>query len=473
MSACKISMRFWGQGMSDNPLNLTLREAVDWVAHGKISAVELLDEAVSAIGRYDKITNAVIGLTLDRARAEAKALDQLPVAARGPLHGVPLAHKDMYYRKDEITSCGAKAYSDRKMTQTGTLLRRLDGAGAVSFARLNMAQFAMGPTGHNPDFGRCCNPFVPERISGGSSSGTAAAVAARYAFGALGSDTGGSVRLPAALCGVVGLKPTQGLLPLDGVMGLSESLDTPGPVARSSGDIARLMDVMLPGTSHETSLSQGLSGLTVGVPRQYYTEGLDPEVARNFDAALTILKSLGAKLLSVDLPDHQHYADLADAIWKPEAAALHFDTLRDRPEVISAQARSRLAQGLGLSAVGYVRARQMRGLALQAMLDGALSQCDVLITPAIRILPPLATEVEAAAGDAMRRNLEALTAFSRPLNFLGLPGLTTPSGFASSGAPLSVQLIGRPRQEADLLRLGEAFERETGFVRQRPAFLGH
>lgn len=451
-------------------LDLTLCEVAEHLADGRVGAVELLREAMAAVARRDPGINAVIAVEADRAMSEAAALDQLPRDARGALHGVPLAHKDMFHRAGVAASYGSPRRTDRPMERTAPLLRRLDAAGAVSFARLNMAEYAMGPTGHNPGFGRCRNPFDPELISGGSSSGSGAAVAARYAFGALGSDTGGSVRLPAACCGVVGLKPTQGALPLEGVMGLSESLDCPGPLTRSSRDAARLMDV-LGGPGHEAATGRPVKGLRIGLATSYYLEGLHPEIQSSFDAAVEVFKGLGVEFLSVDVPDHRHYADLADMIWKPEACSLHLEALQTGGDALAPQARSRLTQGLAISAVDYVRAKRMRALALRDMLDGPLSRCDALLTPATRKPTPRAVEVEAAAGDEMRLNLEALTAFTRPLNFLGLPGLVTPSGLDSRGAPMSIQLIARPGREATLLQLGDAFEREAEFNRQRPSTL--
>lgn len=451
-------------------LDLTLCEAATHLRNGDVSAAELLEAAIAAVERHDPAINAVIGIEGERAMAEAHALDAVPRDKRGLLHGVPLAHKDMFYRADEVCTFGSAPRGDTRMDRTSPLLRRLDGAGAVSFARLNMAAFAMGPTGHNPDFGRCRNPFAPERITGGSSSGSGAAVAARFAYGALGSDTGGSVRLPAACCGVVGLKPTQGLLPLDNLMGLSESLDCPGPIARSSRDLARLMDVLdRPG--HEAATEQGVRGLRIGLPTSYYGDDLHPEVQANIAAAVEVFRQIGIEPVLVDVPDHRPYADLADAIWKPEAAALHLPALQADPAALPDQARARLTQGLATSAVDYIRARRLRTLALRQMIEGPLAQCDAMLVPAMRQPVPLASEVEATGGDSMRRNLEALTAFSRPLNFLGLPGLVTPSGLDSNGVPLSVQLIALPRRESLLLQLGCAFEREAGFNRVRPAML--
>lgn len=452
-------------------LGLTLCEAADAARSGQVGAVELLEAALAAVERHDGRINAVIATEPERALAEARALDALPADRRGILHGVPLAHKDMFHCAGEVSTYGAMARKTQRMQATSPLLAQLDGAGAVSFARLNMAPYAMGPTGHNPDFGRCRNPFAPDRITGGSSSGSGAAVAARFAYGALGSDTGGSVRLPAACCGVVGLKPTQGLLSLEQAMGLSESLDCPGPIARSSRDLARMMDVLdRPG--YEATVDRDIRGLRLGVPTSYYCDGLHPEVQDNFDRAAGIFRDLGVTLVAIPVPDHGAYADLADAIWKPEAAALHLPALQSGPAALPDQARARLMQGLATSAVDYVRARRLRSIALHEMLSGPLAACDALLVPAMRWPVPLAARVEAALGDTMRRNLEALTAFTRPLNFLGLPGLVTPSGQDSGGVPLAVQLIAAPRQEQLLLRLGHRFEMEAGFNRLRPDFPG-
>ena len=452
-------------------LDLELRAVVRMLHRNDISATELLQEAMGAVEKYDHLTNAVIAISRDRALAEASQLDSLPHYQRGKLHGVPLAHKDMFYRQGEVSTLGSKQLLSNVQPSTASILRRLDEAGGVSFARLHMCQFAMGATGHNPDFGRCCNPFALDKITGGSSSGSAAAVAARFAYGALGSDTGGSLRLPAALCGVVSIKPTQYRVPSDGVMGLSESLDAAGPIARASGDVARLMDVILCQDIHEAAVNGPPEPIRIGIPTSYYCDELAPEIAKNYEAAISCFAKLGYEIVKVDVPDHSHFADLADTIWKPEAAALHLPTLQTSPTTIAEQARVRLMQGLATSAVDYIRARQLRSVKLTEMLDGPLTACEVILTPALRIPPPLAEDVAAIGGAVMRSNLETLTALTRPLNFLGLPGLVTPSGLDSSGAPLSIQLIGRPHSEPLLLQLGHRFEQATGFNKLKPQFL--
>ena len=285
--------------------------------------------------------------------------------AIGPLHGVPLAHKDMFYRAGEVCTCGSKIRADFVPDHTATVLTRLDAAGGIELGRLNMAEFAMGPTGHNEHFGRCRNPWNPDYITGGSSSGSGAAVAAGLAFGALGSDTGGSVRLPAAACGVVGIKPTLGRVSRYGTMPLSHSLDCIGVLARTVGDCARLLSVIAGADEQATACRAGipfrttsevsttatpprsLAGVTVGVPNHYYYDGVDQETAEALAASRAVLEARGAKIADVPIGDHGAINDLAAAILSPEAAALHLPWLRERPQDYAEQTRARLLVGLG------------------------------------------------------------------------------------------------------------------------------
>ncbi|WP_342643749.1 amidase [Rhodoligotrophos ferricapiens] len=451
-------------------LHLTLCEAAEAIAQGRITSEALVTQAIERVEALNPKLNAFVDLESDEALEQARKLDREQVAgrSRGPLHGVPLAHKDMYYRAGKVSGCGSSIRRDFVASTTSPLLERLEAAGAVNLGRLHMAEFAMGPTGHNAHLGRCCNPWDLDRISGGSSSGSGAAVAARLVFGALGSDTGGSIRLPAAMCGIVGLKPTQGLLATDGMMGLSESLDCPGPLARSSRDIARLMDIMS-GGSHEAALASPVTGMVLGIPRTFYWEDLAPSVANRLERARRVMEDAGLEIIDVDIPDHSALADLADLVWTPEAAALHLPWLRERPHDYGAQVRARLIQGLAISATAYLRARQLRTLALEAMLSGPLARCDALFVPAIRRSVPSAAETDTGSNPNMREVLASITALTRPLSYLGLPGLVTPAGFDEQGLPVAMQLIGRPREEAALLRIAHAFEERTGFLHEAPS----
>lgn len=451
-------------------LHLTLCAAAEAIARGEFTSEHLAGQCIDAIERLNPRLNAFVAVEADEALERARELDRERAAgrSRGPLHGVPVAHKDMYYRVGKVSGCGSKIRQDFVPSATSPLVERLEAAGAITLGRLHMAEFAMGPTGHNAHLGRCCNPWDESRITGGSSSGSGAAVAARLVFAALGSDTGGSIRLPAAICGVVGLKPTQGLLSTDNMMGLSESLDCPGPLARSSRDIARLMDVMS-GRPHEATLNDGIEGLVLGLPTSFYWDDVAEPVAACLGDVRRVLEGLGVRFVEVDIPDHEELANLADAVWTPEAAALHLPWLQSRPGDYAPQVLARLTQGLALSATGYIRARQYRALALEAMLAGPLAQCDALFTPAMRRTVPKASETDIGSSGTMRELLAAITALTRPLSYLGLPGLVTPAGFDGDGLPIGLQLIGRPLDEPKLLRIAHAFEQETHMIAKAPS----
>ena len=442
------------------PLDMTLCDAVDAIKAGRISCLELLEESLQAIRRLNSTLNAVIAVDEERGLEEAKRLDALPHDQRGLLHGVPLAHKDMFDRKGSISTFGAPKIYHKIATTTAGLLQRLDAAGAISVARLNMAELAMGPTGHNDTFGRCMNPYNTQRITGGSSSGSGAAVSARLVFGSLGSDTGGSVRIPAAACGIAGLKPTQNLMDMTGVMPLSYSLDCPGPLARNSRDIARMMDVLSNGR-HEREIAAPITGLVVGIPDTYYHDDLDTDVAATFEGAIDTFRALGCKIRSVAIPPQDMLPHYADILWKSEAASLHFSKLAPGPDQLGEQVRSRLVQGLATSAIDYIDILKLRAIVLDQMISGPFQQCDVLLTPAMPCVVPPAVDVSTTTGEKMRLNLEAISRFTRPLSFLGLPCLVTPAGQDRDNMPVAIQLVGRPNAEPILLRIGHHFEIAT------------
>ncbi|BEU99378.1 amidase [Novosphingobium olei] len=456
--------------MSDALADLDLVALANAIAAGDVTAEAATSSALEAATRHSAL-NAFVRLDPEGALEAARAADRRRAASgvSGPLHGVPLAHKDMFYRAGRVTGCGSIVRRDVVATTTSPLIERLDAAGAIEIGQLHMAEFAMGPTGHNAHLGRCGNPWNPAAISGGSSSGSGAAVGARIVAGALGSDTGGSVRLPAALCGVVGLKPTHGLLPQDGMMPLSESLDTAGPLARSSRSVARLLGVLTGGEcDYEATLAQDLRGLTIGKPTGYFAEDLDPPVATAFDDALRCLADLGARVVDVAFPDGEQYAAMAALVWAPEAAAQHLSWLRDRPGDYGPQVRNRLLHGLAIPAVNHVLARRLRGSHLAAVLAGPFSLCDVIATPAMRTVTPMASAVEADSGPAMDRVVGGLSALTRPVSYLGLPALVTPMGHDARGLPIGLQLIARPQDEQSLLTIGACFEAATRHLDRRP-----
>ncbi len=470
-----------------DPAGLTLRQAADAIAQGRLHAEELVEACLDRIQRLQPVLNCFIRVTADAARAHARASDQLLKAGRkpGPLHGVPLAHKDMFYRAGEICTCGSKIRAEFVPDHTATVLNKLDQGGAVELGRLNMAEFAMGPTGHNDHYGRCRNPWNPDHITGGSSSGSGAAVAAGLVFGALGSDTGGSVRLPAAACGVVGIKPTIGRVSRYGAMPLSHSFDCIGVLARSIGDCARLLSLIAgadpdDGTASskrvpdyerlvdEAAVRGSLRGVTIGLPDRYYFDGIDHEVADLVNASRTVLEKCGAKIVDVPVGDHGAINDLSNAVLWPEAAALHLPWLRDRPQDYAPQTRARVLVGLGVPATVYVQALQARSTFLDELLRETFSQCDVIHVPVLKHPVPTAAETDVGGSANMQQVLGQIVANTRPFNFFGLPGLSVPIGFTANGLPQAMQLVARPFAEDVLFRVGAAYEAAVGGFAERP-----
>jgi aspartyl-tRNA(Asn)/glutamyl-tRNA(Gln) amidotransferase subunit A len=464
-----------------DPTALTLREAAAAIAQGQLHAEALVEACLDRVERLQPVLNCFISVTGEQARKRAREADAAVKAGRplGPLHGVPLAHKDMFYRAGEVCTCGSKIRRDFVPDHTATVLTRLDTAGAIEVGHLNMAEFAMGPTGHNDHYGRCHNPWNPEHITGGSSSGSGSAVAASLVFAALGSDTGGSVRLPAAACGVVGIKPTLGRVSRYGTMPLSHSLDCIGVLARSVGDCARLLTLIAgpdardgatsqrPVPDYERGLddaghSSALAGLRIGVPNRYYFDGIDPEVADLIAQSRRVLEARGAKIVDVPVGDHGAINDLSNAVLWPEAAGLHLPWLRERPQDYVKQGRSRLLVGLGVSSTLYAEVLRARGKLLDELLRETFSQCDVLHVPVLKRSVPSAAEVDVGGGAAMQQTLGQIVANTRPFNFYGLPGLSVPIGLMRNGLPQAMQLVGRPFREDVLFRVGAAYEAATG-----------
>jgi aspartyl-tRNA(Asn)/glutamyl-tRNA(Gln) amidotransferase subunit A len=464
-------------------LNMSLVEAADSVASGAVSSVELTKAALLAGESAQTRLNCFIDLWPERALKSAAHADaqRIAGASLGPLHGVPLAHKDMFYRAGEISTCGSKIRADFRPTVTATVLERLDSAGAVTLGTLNMAEFATGPTGHNVHYGACRNPWNSDYITGGSSSGSGAATAARLVFGALGSDTGGSVRLPAAACGLFGMKATQSRVSRYGAMGLSFSLDNIGPLARTARDCARMLGVIAgfdeldstssryPTVNYEAAtLNPDIKGLRIGVPRAYFRDEADAQVLDAADNALRVLESLGAVIVDVDIPFADVMARIGGPISGIEALALHRAWMRERPQDYGPQTLARHLSNLAVPAADYLAAVQARPRIIREFVDTVFSQCDVLQAPVFPTAIPTIAHTDVGAGQGFEQMLSALTRNTRPFNFLALPGLSTPAGFCRNGLPLSFQLLGRPFAEAKLLRVGAAYEAATQWTTAPP-----
>jgi aspartyl-tRNA(Asn)/glutamyl-tRNA(Gln) amidotransferase subunit A len=463
------------------PALLSLTEAARAIAQKRYSSREVTQSCLDRIAQWQPRLNAFMAIEAEAALAAADAADAALAKGnnRGPLHGVPLAHKDMYYDAGKVVTCGSKIRRDWVATTTATSLQRLKDAGTVRLGSLQMAEFAYGPTGHNAHYGAVHNPWGLDHITGGSSSGSGAAVAARLTFAALGSDTGGSIRMPAHFCGVTGLKTTVGLISRAGAMPLSQSLDTVGPLARSAEDCALLTGLMAgadpadptcvdrPVPDYVAATREPLKGLTIGVPGAFYVDDLDADTARILDDTVATLKREGAQVVPVELPDQRQLTAACQLVLACEAAAFHKRWLIERPQDYGPQALMRLQNGLAISGVTYLEALRWRGPALAAYL-AATAGADVLLAPVAPAAAPTIAESDVGNSPDAEAVIQRLTRFTRPVNYLGLPSLAIPAGFTGKGLPVGMQLIGRPFDEATLLRAGAAFQRATDFHARCP-----
>jgi aspartyl-tRNA(Asn)/glutamyl-tRNA(Gln) amidotransferase subunit A len=348
------------------------------------------------------------------------------------------------------------------------VLELLDAAGAIQFGVLNMAEFAMGPTGHNWHYGHCRNPWDPERITGGSSSGSGAAVAARAAFAALGSDTGGSVRLPAAFCGIAGVRPTHGRVSVENILPLCPSLDTVGPLTRTVEDAALVLE-LISKAPFAKDLEKPVAGVRIGRPRNVFYEGCDPEIAAAMEESLEVFRRLGATVVDVDVPDFAQLGALGGVLHAAEANPFHDEWFRTRPQDYSPQVRERLARGRPTLALDYVKALQARPGEIARFCEAVFSKVDLVHGPVVSFQTPTIAETDLATGDAAAQMLARFVRLTRPVSYLGLPVVCAAAGFTRAGMPIGMQLIAPPLGESAALRAGHAFQRATDWHRRAPS----
>jgi aspartyl-tRNA(Asn)/glutamyl-tRNA(Gln) amidotransferase subunit A len=469
--------------MSAEPALLSLTAVAQAIGQKRFSSREVTKSCLDRIAQWQPRLNAFMAIEADAALAAADAADAALAKGKisGPLHGVPLAHKDMYYDAGHVVTCGSKIRRDFVANTTSTALQRLKDAGPIRLGSLQMVEFAYGPTGHNSHYGAVHNPFAPDHITGGSSSGSGSAVAARLTFAALGSDTGGSIRMPAHFCGVSGLKTTYGRISRAGAMPLSQSLDTVGPLARTAEDCALLLGLMAgpdpqdqtaiagPAPNYMAATREPIKGLTIGVPTAFYVDDLDAEVAKILDETVAVLKREGANVVPVELPDQRQLTAACQLVLAVEAAAFHKRWLIERPGDYGPQVLMRLQNGLAIPGVSYLEAMRWRGPALAAF-NTATAGVDAVIAPVAPVAAPTIAESDVGNSPDAEAVIQRLTRFTRPINYLGLPALAIPSGFTRAGLPVGMQLIGRSFEEAVLLRIGAAFQRATDFHDKVPRF---
>jgi aspartyl-tRNA(Asn)/glutamyl-tRNA(Gln) amidotransferase subunit A len=460
----------------------TIASLAEAIRARKASPVEVTKACLERIGKLDGRIRSFITVDAEGALGAARALEAEGAAGkwRGPLHGVPLAYKDLCHIRDLPTSCGTKIAEYFGGRQECTAVTRLNRAGGITLGKLNMTELALGPFGDNAHHGDVQNPWRPGHVSGGSSSGSGAAVAAGFALGALGSDTGGSIRLPAASCGIVGLKPTYGRVSRAGAMALSWSLDYLGPMTRTVRDAALMLAVIAghdpadattsrrPVPDYVGALAQPINGLRLGVPENYYFDGVDGEIEAGVRAAVRVLEERGAKVLPLTLPDPQLMIGVCNAIGRPESAAIHARLYKERPEDIQPAVRARLEVGFHIPAHTYLQALRLRARLARQFSAEVFGTVDALIAPTIPEPAPSYETAKAGTAEEVIRRMGRYARLTRPFNGLGLPALAVPCGFSKAGLPLAFQIVGRPLDEATVLRLGHAYEQATTWHTRRP-----
>lgn len=449
---------------------LTIAEAGRMLRAKEVRSVELAEACIARIEAVEPSLNAFITRTPELALAAARAADTELAAGldRGPLHGIPIAIKDLCATRGVRTTAGSAILADWVPGHDATVVTKLREAGAVPLGKLNLHEFAYGVTSNNPHYGPVRNPFDTRCHPGGSSGGSGAAVAAGECFAAIGTDTGGSIRIPAALCGIVGLMPTYGLVSRAGVTPLSWSLDHVGPLARTVEDAARFLNEIAgfdpadpgsarcPGFDAAAELGRDIRGIRVGVPRSQ-VEGVQPGVAAAFEAALGVLRHLGALVVDVEIPLLD--AGLRLNILQAEAAAYHARWLRECPEKYGEDVRALLLWGMTFTAVDYINDLRVRR-EFTAQVRRVMEAVDVIAMPTC---PAVTCPIDSTADGAYRYG-----ALTGPWDHTGQPVISVPCGFGDDGLPTGLSLAARPFEEALLCRVAHAYERATPWHDQHP-----
>jgi aspartyl-tRNA(Asn)/glutamyl-tRNA(Gln) amidotransferase subunit A len=486
--------------MGEPLYSLSISRLTPRLARGEVSATEATETMLTRIQERNGELNTYITVDEAGARAMAREADtRLQQGAATPLTGIPLALKDVMVTRGLRTTCGSKILSNFIPPYDATVCARLRQAGAVILGKVNMDEFAMGSSTENSAFGPCRNPWDRDYIPGGSSGGSAAAVAADLCLAALGSDTGGSIRQPAAMCGVVGLKPTYGRVSRYGLVAYASSLDQIGPLTKEVRDAAILLQaiaghdpkdstsVPTPVPDYQEMLGQEIKGLKIGVPREFFGVGLDPEVAAAVQEALQTLAGLGAEIVELSLP-HSEYAVAAYyilAVAEASSNLARYDGVKygfraegqnllnmyaqTRAQGFGAEVRRRIMLGTYTLSAGYYEAYYRKASQVRALIrrdfEAAFRQCQVIATP---VSPTPAFRLGEKVDDPLTMYLSDI--FTISANLGGIPGISVPCGFSSRGLPIGLQLMGPVFGEADLFKAAYAFEQATDFHRRKPPF---
>jgi len=452
--------------------SLTIHEAASLIKGNEISPVELTQAHLERIEKLNERVNAYLTITPELGLQQARQAETEIQHGeyKGWLHGIPLALKDLYETQGVRTTAGSTFFAEYIPDMDASVVQKLKEAGAVILGKCNMHEIALGVTNENPHFGDCCNPWDLKRISGGSSGGNAAALAAGMCMGAMGSDTGGSIRIPSALCGIVGFKPTYGRVSLRGVIPLSWNLDHAGPMARSVRDVAILLQAIagydpedawsvdMPVEDYLSSPISSLQGWRIALAADDYftnTEFVDGEVLQAVQKAAQVFEDLGARVEQVPFP-YAHDAAMANGLMTPaDAAAFHHQRLSDNPQGFGQDVLKRLQTGAAYTSTEYSLARRMQTI-LRCKFNEFFNDYDLLLTPTTPITAPIR-----GSADAVER-ARLLTRFTAPFNLTGLPALSVPCGWSSEKMPIGLQIVSKQWADARILLAGEIYEQRRG-----------
>jgi aspartyl-tRNA(Asn)/glutamyl-tRNA(Gln) amidotransferase subunit A len=461
---------------------LSLAQQADLIRTRSASPVEVVESVLQQIDRVDPKLNSYITVMRDSALADARRAEEEigRGAYRGSLHGIPVALKDLFYTEGVRTTAGSRILSDFVPAEDATVVVRLRQAGAVIVGKTNMHEFAYGTLSTNPHYGDVRNPWDPERVVGGSSGGSAAAACSYMCSAALGSDTGGSIRIPAALGGVVGLKPTYGRVSRHGAVPCAWSLDHVGPLTRTAEDAAVVLSAIAgydpkdpasslePVPNYVVELQGDLSGLRLAVLREYVTDPTEPEVLAQFQASAVVLRSLGMSVDEISVPSVDAAVGASTAILASEVASYHEEWLRTRADEYGAEVRSRLETGLLIAATDYVKAQRVRNL-LTGQLTELLKRYDALLYPTIPVTAPRLDEDSIELGGRREPKGPVMVRHTRLFNLVSFPAISVPCGFDSRGLPVGLHIATAPFTEGLALRVAHAYQQATDWHLKVPA----
>ena len=480
-------------------LNLTLKQLAVELASKRVSSVEVTEYFLNRINGLGKTLNAFISVDAERSRSAARAADALRAKGEaGPLTGIPVAHKDIFCARGWLTTCASKILSNFVAPYDAHAIELFNRAGAVIAGKTNMDEFAMGSSNETSYYGPVKNPWDVASVPGGSSGGSAAAVAARLVPAATGTDTGGSIRQPAALSGVCGLKPTYGVVSRYGMIAFASSLDQAGPLAKTGEDLALMMNVMAgfdardstslerPGEDYARDLTKSVRGLRIGLPAEFFAAGMAPDVAKAIDEAVAAFRKLGCETVEVSLPNMKLSVPVYYVLAPAEASSnlSRFDGVRygyrapeygdladmyrkTRAQGFGAEVKRRILIGSYVLSHGYydayyLQAQKLRRLIAQDFVE-AFKKCDVIMGPTT---PTTAFKLGEKAGDPVQMYLSDI--YTIAVNLAGLPGVSIPAGFCSNNLPVGLQIIGNYFTEARMLNVAHQYQQVTGWHLRMP-----